>query len=192
MAKTPCDESCLTGSHRNTFLFRPPASLQRYLRPMYRGNRLNVSQKERFPDFDEIVRMRLRKHFFDEHIYFQDGMTLVELIKALLSNEMYSGHYNWTYGLCFHSDWLWGYFVNFYNIGSHVADPAYADVLESRLEAFEDSEIHSALNSYTGTCTAYSPETCNVSSVICHYQTPESMSHLYESAKAMFPGRYRD
>ena len=159
---------------------------------MYRRRRPNPPDKEKFLDFDKIIRTRLRLHFFDEHIYFQDGMTLIELIKALLSNEMYSGHYNWTYGLCFHSDWLWGYFVNFYNIGSHVADPAFANVSESRLEAFEDSEIHTGVNSYTGTCTSDSPEKCKVTSVMCHYQTPESMSRLYESAKAMFPGRYRD
>ena len=123
---------------------------------------------------------------------FREGMTLIELIKALLTSQPYSEHRNWTTGFCFHSDWTLGYFANFYNIGSHVADPSYVDRPEARIESFRESEIYGPKTDRLKACNFNTPEKCKVNSVVCHYQTPESMSRLYKSAKAVFPGRYRD
>jgi hypothetical protein len=41
-----------------------------------------------------------------------------------------------------HSDWVIGYFANYYNISRHVVEPYYADVPHARIEPYKNSEIY--------------------------------------------------
>lgn len=84
-----------------------------------------------------------------------------------------------------HSDWVIGYFMNFYNMSRHAADPFYRDVPFSRMEAFQGSETYGRKKS--GFCRQDRirkgvKKVCEHGSEICHRVSPEWMELEFQSA----------
>uniref|UniRef100_A0A6U1S7A2 N-acetylgalactosaminide beta-1,3-galactosyltransferase n=1 Tax=Cyclophora tenuis TaxID=216820 RepID=A0A6U1S7A2_CYCTE len=146
-------------------------------------------------EFSESACRRLKDNQIDEEAYFRDGMSVSELMETYTSSQPYRLHHNWTIGYCLHSDWMWGFFINYYNISKHVDDPFYKNVVQSRMDGYNGSEIYAGENNrkeieQRKICNNDSPRKCNATTPICHYQTPASMERLTEEAKAVYPGRF--
>jgi hypothetical protein len=94
----------------------------------------------------------------------------------------YTGVGNWkttSVGFCMHSDWVWGYFINFFHISVHSDTPnVFANVLEDRLRGYNDSELYAgkqtpAVKAKMKVCWNEIGQ-CQASSPICHYMTPDA------------------
>jgi hypothetical protein len=125
-------------------------------------------------------------------------MSVAEILHAYVKRFDYTGIHNWkntSVGFCMHSDWVWGYFVNFYHIAVHSDHRGFEDSLEDRLRGYNDSLF------YFGEQTAWIKaqrkeclnlrEQCQASSHICHYITPDAMDKLHGTVRELAPGHYR-
>ena len=92
-----------------------------------------------------------------------------------------------------HSDWVIGYFANYYNVSNHVSDPFYADVPHARIEPYKGSEIYGGyVRQYSGLCgTSFGSKCNNEATEICHYATPEWMKKETDRLRLNTPQYYR-
>jgi hypothetical protein len=104
---------------------------------------------------------------------------------AYVHNEHYISFKSWSeVGFCMHSDWVWGYFTNFYGLAIRNDDPIFSDVEEDRLRGYLGSLIYAGpgRDEEQGQClNDYSQGRCSSASHICHYVQPEGMNELYSS-----------
>ena len=63
-----------------------------------------------------------------------------------------------------HSDWVMGFFVNFYNVSKHVEEKFYENVPQARMESFKGSHIYAKP---TGYCKN-NEGICESGAMICH------------------------
>mmetsp|Transcript_9844 Transcript_9844/g.15112 ORF Transcript_9844/g.15112 Transcript_9844/m.15112 type:complete len:434 (-) Transcript_9844:205-1506(-) len=131
-------------------------------------------------DNGEAICSQLTKDIAGELKYFEQGMSLVELIYKYVNTPRYRDVDNWkrAQGFCMHSDWVMGYFSNFYNASMHVKDPAYKNVPHARLESYNESFIYS---SSTGFCK----NECRRGAEICHQQSLEWMEREAKSWRSI-------
>jgi hypothetical protein len=128
-------------------------------------------------------------------------MSVSDLQIEYATFQPYTKYKEWTTGFCFHSDWLWGYFSNYYNLSKHSDDVFFKDVPQDRMEAYNQSQMfhledrpgHDHLH-LRGNCDNERTEfgrNCDPSSPICHYQTPRDMSRLTNLIQLSFPHKFR-
>ena len=157
------------------------ASLERLLRPMH------------CPQDTEFC-TQLEENIWGEKNLFQNGMTLIELMQAFVSNMPFRdkarGLWKGTDGFCAHSDWMVGYFVNFYNISSHtrtVVEPKFVNVRQSRMEPWHESTIYAQKE---GFCRNEDVDHCQPDDVTCHYMTTEAMINYTNIERTKWPHRF--
>jgi len=114
------------------------------------------------PNYEGIC-AQLSKNVMLERKYFKNGDSLLDLIYKYVNTERYRDVAKWTTGFCMHSDWVMGYFVNFYNASIHVKDSFFDDVPHARIESYKGSEIYAR---GTGFCTH--ERKCPDGTAICH------------------------
>jgi len=101
---------------------------------------------------------------------YKPGMSISDLMEVYVASNQF----------CAHSDWLTGYFVNFYNISRHVVDDGVwfneksrmDNVKEARFHTFDKSEIYKRVS---GHCTAEYLSSCTKQSMICHRLSANDM-----------------
>ena len=98
-------------------------------------------------------------------------MSLLDLIYSYVNTERYRDVDKWVSGFCMHSDWVMGYFINYYNASIHVAEEFYKDVPQARIEAYKNSEIY---RKPTGFCKF--EKECPKGAEICHKPPKEWMA----------------
>jgi hypothetical protein len=137
---------------------------------------------------------RLKEDNVGELKYFTNGMNMAELMYKYTSTEKYRDVSQWNHtgggGFCMHSDWVIGYFMNYYNMSRHVTDPFYKDVPHSRIEAYKGSEIYGMRK--TGFCKQDGREDCDNGSEICHRVSPEWMEQETRQFRLKFPSKFRN
>jgi hypothetical protein len=124
--------------------------------------------------FDVESCASLQANRMGERALFKDGMTLLELMDAYVRDQPYLDALNWNNGVgaCFHSDWIWGYFVEYYPI---AIGPTGAGSFFSRTKWTQyESKIP------LSECQGHTYSNYKFDFDICHFQTPESMQDLYD------------
>lgn len=124
-----------------------------------------------------------------ENRYFKSGTNLVELMYNYVSTNKYTNVKEWSrddIGNCLHSDWIIGYFANYYFISNHVENPFYADVPHARIEAYQGSEIYKG---GTGFCN--NKGNCKATSGICHKASLGWMTNKTDHLRLIAPDKFR-
>jgi len=110
-----------------------------------------------------------------EDKFFTSGMSLMDVWVAMTEMNPF----------CMHADWIYGYFVNFYNISRHTVhtngmnwfDDRFGDVPESRLHGLTpDSEVYKYK---TGFCE-YDGK-CEQNATLCHHINEDVMREAHNS-----------
>jgi hypothetical protein len=149
-------------------------------------------------DFTSLACWRLSQDPVGEASVFVEGMSVAEIMNAYVTQFDYTGVRDWkatSVGFCMHSDWVWGYFVNFYHISVHADDPKFVDLLEDRLRGYNGSQMYSGyqnakVKAQLKECLNQK-EQCQASSHICHYITPDAMDKLHVTVRELVPGHFR-
>lgn len=135
---------------------------------------------------------RLRQNLFNEQLYYHDGITIANWMNAYVTSQRFVDYKQWTAtsNFCAHSDWIWGYFFNYYNIGQHTGDPTYHALSEHRIHSYQVSEFFAGRKmdpktrqAMEGQCRYQRDKCIAGSSHICHYVSSEAMYNLTRSLK---------
>ncbi len=155
-------------------------SLTRLLTPISCVNVTALAPNE--DDFIQNACYRLQQNLYGERQYFQEQMSLKDLMHAYVSTHRYADYASWTEesSFCVHSDWVWGYFFNYYNIGNAQDDPKYPQA-HNRFTSYRLSEQHSMKGALSlqhrseveGEC--YYKTSCPPNAHFCHYVTAEQI-----------------
>lgn len=167
--------------------FLSKAAINRLLQPIDCSTR--EARSGRLLDhFSRLACSRLGQNLMGENIFFEDGMSVADLMFKFASEQPYALVGNWTAGYCFHSDHALAYFMNFY----HIAVP------EQEIEGdFKLSDNFRKKFSYTALTNENSAgrqgecnnerELCNVHSQVCHYIQPDQMDKLFREKQHLAP-----
>jgi hypothetical protein len=149
-------------------------------------------------DFTNLACWRLSQDSIGEAAVFVEGMSVAELMHAYVKNFKYTDISQWkrsSIGFCLHSDWAWGYFVNFYFVAIHSDNPKFEHLLEDRLRGYDGSLIYAgkqtpAVRAQQKQCLN-KKEFCFASSHICHYITPDAMDKLHGAVRELEPNHFQ-
>lgn len=142
---------------------------------------------------------RLERNEIGEKKYFQQGMSVAELMHAYSAGQKYTDPQNWHQpGFCMHSDVALAYFINFYNIPIHSGDPTFLTVEEDRYRGFNGSilyygkkqpgqEIHTSRDE----CKHGSDEDCPLEANFCHHITAKFMLEFHQRVRSAWPESFR-
>jgi hypothetical protein len=145
-------------------------ALELYMRPV------NCSL-ENIDNFSTNVCSRVNENQIGEKALFKDGMSVSDLQIEYARFQPFTKYQEWTTGFCLHSDWLWGYFSNYYNLGDHSDKEFFKDVPQDRMEAYNQSEFY-GLRRICNNKRKKRKRNCDASSPICHYIRPKDMLDL--------------
>ena len=145
-------------------------ALELYMRPV------NCSS-DTMDDFSKNVCNRVDDNQIGEKALFKDGMSVSDLQIEYARFQPFTKYQEWTTGFCLHSDWLWGYFSNFYNLAEHSDNEFVKSVPEDRMEAYNQSELYGLRRNCNNRRTKRR-RNCDASSSICHYVRPMDMLDL--------------
>ena len=164
------------------------AALQNLLRPIddCDGNAIQKNEK-RNDDFLANSCHRLRQNLLHEKSYMKPNISVAQLMYAIPQQNLYRDFRGWndTHNFCMHSDWMTGYFSQYYNVGTHTGDPALWNITEARMTSYRRSvqiankrgvDVKKRL-AMEGQCR-FRNESCTVDSHICHYMSPAQMHNM--------------
>jgi hypothetical protein len=170
---------CRSFSAANLFKFKSKGALELYMRPV------NCSI-DKMDNFSKNVCSQVDASQIGEKALFKDGMSVSDLQIEYASFQPYTKYKDWTTGFCLHSDWVWGYFSNFYHLAKHSDDTFFKNVPQDRMEGYNQSELY-GLRGICNNRRTKRRRNCDVSSPICHYVTPNDMLNLTTETLQMFP-----
>ena len=165
--------------------FFTKGAIERLIQPLH----CNADTKAPRSSFEEEACSRLagglHLDLLSESRYFEDGMSISDLMGALASNTKTP--------YCMHSDWAVGYFVNFYNISgvqwegpdsdaSHGRSSWYPDVPQTRIFPIGVGQKSWLYRQQLGNCRMVG-ENCNNSSLVCHYVSEMQMKRIHGDIK---------
>lgn len=161
------------------------SALETLLEPLHCGNATNDSDAFQGSENSNSLSARfcpkLQKDRIGEYQVYEDGMSLASVMHAYVRKEPYADHARWDLGFCLHSDWIWGYMVNYYNVSVALGRRS-KDLIVDRLGAYNGSEINppysDALLKLRRQCDFDSDQNCTEEAHMCHYITPQHMQHL--------------
>ena len=120
-----------------------------------------------------------------EQQVFRNGMSIARLMHAYSASYRYQDVANWS-GLnsfCMHSDWVWGYFINFYRLSYTRPPEAYYE--SEYLQTYNQSQLYAGalrpeVRALFRECEHSNDRTCNPESTICHYISAARMQELHQ------------
>lgn len=136
-------------------------AIENLIRPIHCDN------TEASDEFQQNVCSRLDDDILGERQHFRDGMSVSDLMGAQVRGNFFTkfSHYNW--GYCLHSDWVVGYFINYYYISSAIKGFQSNVRIEDTLGGiYKDDK---------GNCANVNVTMCTEAAHACHRQTAKSM-----------------
>ncbi len=118
-------------------------------------------------EFEQNVCARLEDDMLGERQHFRNGMSVSDLMGAHVRGNLFTkfSHNNW--GYCLHSDWVVGYFINYYYISSAIKGFKNHVRIEGTLGGtFKEDK---------GNCVHGNVTMCTEAAHVCHRQTVKSM-----------------
>lgn len=145
------------------------AALERLMTPIYCDN--GAVQD----DFIRFACWRLNQNLVGEQAYFQDGMSVGDLMYKYSAELPFTRVNEWDgTGYCFHSDHTLGYFFNFYHIGAPLEGAGLSDGIRVK-HSYEYLVGESECKHKRQKCTAQSR--------ICHYVRSDRMDTLHNEQR---------
>ena len=191
-------------------------ALSHLIQPLHCGEFTRNASIAKLPveaDFETRACWRLGRNGIGERRFYEDGMSLAELMHIYAVDNPYSNIKNWTReGFCMHSDWLWAYMTNYYHLAAPPTQPRFKNprVLHDRLIGYNRSQVRpwtskseeaKAERHLLGQCqhgndlrnVGKSPsgnEFCGPEAHLCHRITPTYMRLLHTWNEKYFPRHY--
>jgi hypothetical protein len=140
---------------------------------------------DKMDTFSKEVCSQVNANQIGEKALFKDGMSVSDLQNAYTTFQPFTKYAEWTTGFCLHSDWVWGFFTNFYSLAKHSDEERFRDVPHDRIEGYNHSEMYGLQR-----VCRYERAMCDGSSPICHYQKPDDMFRLANMTSRNIPEQH--
>ena len=151
------------------------ATIQQLLKPI-------DCSADRDPQQANICDQIQNKHLIGEHLYFQNGMSLLDLMEARAKAERFTLHQNWTKGFCFHSDFYFSIWVELYPLSTQ---PYVEPIRRESSLIYHKNDGHNPGRATHGDCLYTTDLPCNVNKAVsCHYQAPFMMYQAHQEWNA--------
>jgi hypothetical protein len=159
------------------------AAVQRLMRPIDCSSTSSATtpgEEDRTPTWwTRYACWRLEKNLIGERQFFENGMSVAELMRAYAAGLPFTSVDAWNEtGYCLHSDHALAYFVNFYH--ATVPESAVPDGEERRepRDKWRRRHGYRDLVRNQRECR-HLRDKCPFNARICHYMTPERMDQLH-------------
>jgi hypothetical protein len=130
---------------------------------------------------DHFVCRQVARNLIGEGPLFRSGMSVLDLMHAYTFHQPYLNLSHWNkIGFCFHSDWIYSYFLNAYGIAPIKANKNDTnDALQDSLETFQKSFFWTGTGFRSGTCRKNKLAHCKLNSyTICHQISAEGFKTI--------------
>jgi hypothetical protein len=179
-------------------------AIQNLLRPIHCHNNnaqqrptntfLNATHNDLF---ETMACWRLKQNLFGEQVFFEDGMSVLDLIYAYSSGLLFTKVNEWKNSIdfCFHSDHALGYFLGYYHIA--VTDEKWISIAlelnndpSRRMDTYFKDQLRETF-SYIGlkrdgiNGCKYRKSRCTNDAPFCHYIEVDHMEKLYTVQMAL-------
>mmetsp|Transcript_7183 Transcript_7183/g.9319 ORF Transcript_7183/g.9319 Transcript_7183/m.9319 type:complete len:458 (+) Transcript_7183:81-1454(+) len=188
-------------------------ALFNFLRPLHCGNVTVAANPLEETDFEKLFCWRLNQNQVGELPLFRDGMSGADLMDAYTFDNAYLDVEKWSgdgVGFCMHSDWVFGYFINYYHLAKkHDHHPSFTgDVLTDRMEGYNLSEFYDGRQTaahrgrlrecrnsndfHEGEKNVFpnGDAYCGPKAHVCHRITSNRMRHLHNKTIELHPHDY--
>jgi hypothetical protein len=165
------------------------ATIRNLLRPIHCPNTNNKNKNDddetnsnsqvNVDGFTKMACWRLQQDHFHELQYFQNGMSVSDLMYNYSTSLSFLNVDEWNdgNGFCFHSDHAFGYFSGFYHLT--IPDEILFDAELSDTVRQEYHYGYSEIDSKSQCSNSYYDH-CHRSDMICHYIQPDQMEQMYD------------
>jgi hypothetical protein len=145
-------------------------SLERLIRPNYCNSTAIDEHMQHVCD-------QIKMNMAGERMFFQDGMSVSDLMDQHAAMTPYAGYENWRRKVpryCMLGDWVLGYYTNYYRLGSPVADTKKLPYLHT------DSQLGLNYEKRKRSCLNEGRENCLQSKdrFLCHRLDPNEMEEM--------------
>lgn len=127
---------------------------------------------------------QVQQNLFGEQESFLDGMAVGDLMDAHAARKHYADFENWTsnYSYCTHSDWVTGFYTNFYSLSYHSCKFSNKSWLAAMYRI--GWEIGSTYKGSEGACTKDGFDFCKPEEDgICHRLNVTEKEMAFERAR---------
>lgn len=174
--------SNITVPHWGFGSFFSRAALERLLIPLHCKSAANTaaltSASQRFVS---LACERLAINAMGEHQFFDDGMTLGDLMVRYASLQKYSDAMSWNAGYCLSAEQALAYFVQHFRVG--LTDAAILQIplgdTNNTQKGYQPLTAHGSWD-MKGQCKNEGEAQCSHDSIVCHSIGPNQMERITE------------
>jgi Fringe-like len=160
-------------------------AIQNLMKPINCSSYENVQQSTSMDGFEQAACWRLQQNVMGERQFFQNGMSIGDLMYTFATEYQYTQIDSWTngHGFCFHSDHALGYFFGYY----HIAVPEEqftVGMQNSSTTTWDTLRYNYGYVSFDGPPEGckHIRKRCSSQSSICHYIEPKQMYNLFQDS----------
>ncbi len=150
----------------------------------------------RIDDFEPHACAQISSNTFGEQPSFVDGMSISDLMGAHSSRQNYTSvsFFEDPYPLCFHEDWMTGYYANYFHLGRRVIDFGGWEQLHYGRPGFRiDMSLGSIYKTSEGNCKHSIGKECTRTMEICHKMSIDDMKRVNNEVRyTAMRGSFRD
>jgi hypothetical protein len=152
--------------------FLSRGAIQQLVQPIY----CNTTVKD---NLTTLACNQIADNMAGEKRIFLNGMSISDLIDAHAINFPIAKYQQWTRpGYCFHGDWVLGYFINYFGIGTEFYRPDFHSNPKVRIEQHLG---HSYNGDVSGNCLNEGWKACGSLSHACHRLGSSEMHRVFTS-----------
>mmetsp|Transcript_30694 Transcript_30694/g.74352 ORF Transcript_30694/g.74352 Transcript_30694/m.74352 type:complete len:485 (+) Transcript_30694:298-1752(+) len=133
-------------------------------------------------EFETLACNRIESNLIGERSVYETGMNLADLLQAYISRWNYTSVETWGSqpndlpGLCLHSDWIIGVWLNTFFVGRAYGGSGITDKDEDRIHPYLQSDL--ARQGPNSQCGFDSDEKCTNTTHICHHVSSQKMLEM--------------
>ena len=127
-------------------------------------------------EFETLACDKINSNLIGERDVYQMGMTLADLLQAYMARWNYTSVKTWDQlrpGLCLHSDWIVGYWINSFYIARQWGGSLISNKAEDRIHPYLQSDLKKG--GPNSQCPNNGDEQCTNQSHICHHVSSEKI-----------------
>mmetsp|Transcript_49728 Transcript_49728/g.120540 ORF Transcript_49728/g.120540 Transcript_49728/m.120540 type:complete len:458 (+) Transcript_49728:114-1487(+) len=163
---------------------------ERFLHPLHcnfqtateNTNLTEIKDRDLFDDeFEALACNRIKQNLIGERDVYTTGMTLAEMLESYMRRWNYTSVDTWDDvkpGLCLHSDWILGYWINSFYVSRHYGKSVVSHRQDDRIYPYFGSDMANPDPNSPFGIQCNNDKTCRSGDHVCHHLSPENITEM--------------